>query len=155
MFWGVSIVSTSVAWLLLSSYLSPNNSQSEQSIKREDPGEDDGHGESEEESADPFSGGLSDNQRIFPTGPRQTPQRYPGRAKSEDEDTIKQEEAEGSPAISPLSGEADDEAEQVEAIGAAGDFDLGIGTGLDSGSTGVQRRRSRLFDDHNHDAQED
>ncbi|KAL1989410.1 hypothetical protein VTN96DRAFT_172 [Rasamsonia emersonii] len=155
MFWGVSMVSTSVAWLLLSSYLSPNNSQSEQPIKREDSGEDDGHGESEEESADPFSGDLSDNQRILPTVPRQMPQGYPGRAKSEDEGIIKQEEIEGSSAISPLAGEADDEAEQVEAMGAAGNFDSGIGTGLDSGSTGVQRRRSRLFDDRSHDAQED
>lgn len=149
------MVSTSVAWLLLSSYLSPNNSQSEQPIKREDSGEDDGHGESEEESADPFSGDLSDNQRILPTVPRQMPQGYPGRAKSEDEGIIKQEEIEGSSAISPLAGEADDEAEQVEAMGAAGNFDSGIGTGLDSGSTGVQRRRSRLFDDRSHDAQED
>ncbi|KAL1971204.1 hypothetical protein VTN77DRAFT_156 [Rasamsonia byssochlamydoides] len=157
MFWGVSIVSTSVAWLLLSSYIGSNNSESEKPIKEEDSGEDDDHAGSEEESVDPFSSGeLSDNQRIFPTLSRQMPLRSSGRAKGEDEELIKQEETEGSTTIPPAE-EADDEAEEVEGMRTAGNpTDSGIGTGLDSGSSGsVQRRRSRLFDSHGHDAQED
>jgi seipin len=151
MFWGVSMVSTGVAWLVLSSYLNRDDTENEKPIKKEDFGEDDGHVESQEEIVDSFSGGeLSDSQRIFPTLSRQMPLRYPGRVKSEDDDIFKQEEIEGSAAIAP--GEADDEAEDVKGMPT----DSGIGTSLDSGSTdSVQRRRSRLFDDHGHGAQEE
>ncbi|KAI9724421.1 MAG: hypothetical protein M1812_000489 [Candelaria pacifica] len=147
-FWSVEVTFTSVAWLVLSSYLKSTTPKSD-SIKA------DGDSETstikkEEESDVAFTEGLSDTTRSFPTYSRQPPLRYnPPRVKTEDED--EQEEIERTTAIEPLIGEADDEEDDdILDLGASRDrrSDSGLGTSMDDSAArreGVQRRRTRLF----------
>jgi seipin len=143
MFWSVSMVSTSIAFLLFSSYLGHGDHEEDKPVKKEEPLE---QSEGEQEpSNDMFS-------TAFSTLTHQRKMGTPVRTKSEEAGIIKEEVLEETTAIPPLrgqtlEGEADDEAEDVELVRAGGDYtDSGIGTSVESGSVRVvQRRRSRPF----------
>ncbi|KAI9704229.1 MAG: hypothetical protein M1836_007090 [Candelina mexicana] len=147
-FWGVEVMFTSIAWLVLSSYLK-TTSQETQSIKADGDSEN-STVKKEEESDAAFTESLSDTSRSFPTNSRQPPLRYnPPRVKDEDED--EQEEIERTTALQPLTGEADDEEDDdILDLGASRDrrSDSGLGTSMDESAArreGVQRRRTRVF----------
>lgn len=150
-FWFVSMASSCLAWVVLSSYVSPSGSKatpeeldrdSKAAVKTEPPDYDD-------EPFDPFSTeDLSDTSRSFPTLGRQMPLRYTGRhdgAKREEEGAkVKEEEIERTTGIQLLMAEADDEDD--EDFGGSLAMDSGLGTSHEEGDRrGVQKRRKALF----------
>ena len=144
------MISMAVAWLAISTYLSPPNTKTEPgltTVKRE---------RSDSDAFDPTSlEDLSDTPRTFPTLGRQTPLHFSGRRR----DIIKKEEEEKegieneisqSTEVQPLAAEADDEDEAEDdsfSQWMTGFRDSGIGTGLDDERlASVQRRRKGLME---------
>jgi hypothetical protein len=93
-------------------------------------------GEGEEETDEPD---LSDTPRTFPTYGRQAPLRYVPMVKEEENEEFIMDET----AIQPLTAEADDEDEELEAYRAG--RDSGVGTSFSEGGerSGLARRRSK------------
>lgn len=149
-FWGCSMVSMAVAWLVVSTYLRSlstsvkTESDSNGSIvKRE---------RSDSDAFDPTSmEDLSDTPRTFPTLGRQGPLHFAGRKDVKREEEMKREEDEimRSTGVQPLAAEADDEDEDDDMFDETSGFrDSGIGTGLDDERlASVQRRRKALMNE--------
>lgn len=140
-FWSVSMVSASLAWLILSTYIFP--------LAGTDKQEDDEQimikTEREEDE-------MSDSPRTFPTLGRQPPLKYEApsalESRSRSGVPIKSEEEEivAATMIEPLTGEADDEGAEEEGLESERRFDSGLGTSLEEGDREkLQRRRSRAF----------
>ncbi|EEA27138.1 hypothetical protein TMatcc_004590 [Talaromyces marneffei ATCC 18224] len=120
MFWSVSMISSSIVWLLVSHYLG-STAHDVQQIKKEEDTEDNDT-DTKKESGDS----------------RSTSHR--------DDDIVKQEEIEETANIPPLGTQSGNEAEDVESIRNIHDNDdSGRGTAFVGHDTlGAQRRRSRL-----------
>ncbi|KAL2008064.1 hypothetical protein VTN00DRAFT_8046 [Thermoascus crustaceus] len=120
MFWGVSMIWTTISWLFLSSVFRSGKTESERDIEKEDQGDKQIKTESDEESSDGVSAGGEE---------------------------IKKEEVGESTRLASILGEADDEGDggrQSRTTGAR--HRPGAGTSQRSGSSwGVQRRRSRVL----------
>lgn len=131
MFWGVSMTSSAIAWLILSSLFGSRTKTPEESVKKE--GRDDRPIKAEEEESDSDSHEASFKREV---------------------EQIKQEEDSDDQAlVDPHAAEADDEDDDDEGQrireSSGPGTDSGIGTSLESASAqGVQRRRSRLFGGH-------
>ena len=147
-FYLVSMLSTFIAYLVLSSFVSPtssppSNNEPQSSVKAE-------ISDSDSEYFNPRStSDFSNTSRTFPMLGRRMPLHFSTRSdapKHEDEDNarIKEEEdIEMTTGIQPLVAEADDEDEE-ESLGNW--RDSGIGTSIDEGRrSGVQKRRRALF----------
>ena len=150
-FYLVSVVSTFLAYVILSSYLSipfpsslPTKEETQSTVKSEPSA-------SDSEVLNPFStSDLSDTSRTFPILGRQMPLHFSNRReafKYEEEERVKleeEEEIERTTRIQPLVAEADDEDEDED--DPMGWRDSGLGTSLEEGDRrGVQRRRKNLF----------
>jgi seipin len=164
-FWSVSMTSATIAWVLVSAYLSPPSSPEPKKEEPEPNGHTNGHHangtvktEEEDSPIDVFSTeSLSDSQRTFPSFGRQMPLRFPLREREikRESESTERERGGGMEALAGQTGagEADDEDEDEKDEGA-GDggrtrrSDSGIGTSMEEGAEerrrGVQRR-SRLF----------
>ncbi|KAI9825615.1 MAG: hypothetical protein M1832_000959 [Thelocarpon impressellum] len=135
-FYSTSIISTALAWVLLSVYLQRDAGGG--GIKR-DPdgvgGSDNAYIKTEESESDALD--LSDTPRSFPTYARQPPLQFrspSGRARGGED--------EGGGRRAPDEDDADGVG--VDVAGTAGRrTDSGIGTSLEEGVGGLQRRRSR------------
>ncbi|KAJ9353570.1 hypothetical protein DTO027B9_5272 [Paecilomyces variotii] len=131
MFWGVSMASSAIAWLILSSYLGSGAREPEKSIKKEE--REDRPIKTEEETTDSDSDGYQESSK-----------QGIGRVKQEEDP---HDEAPFDPHAAEADDE-DDEGQQIRESPGAG-TDSGIGTSLESASAqGIQRRRSRLFGGH-------
>ncbi|KAL8798709.1 MAG: hypothetical protein Q9223_006792 [Gallowayella weberi] len=140
MFWSSSMISALIAWIVLSSYLSPGSTAVKEEpispkIKAEP---------SESEKYEPsLMEGLSDTSRTFPTLGRHVPLSFTGReggvSRGSDERVKQEDEVLQSTGVQPLIAEADDE---DDGIGTSAFRDSGIGTSLDEGQRArVQRRK--------------
>lgn len=139
MFWGVSMTSSAIAWLILSSYFASDATETEESIKKEEHEDRPIKTEEEEE--------MTESDFDSPHAP-------PGVSKQEAEQIKQEEDAEGPSGVDLQATEAenendeDDEGQQIRESTGVG-TDSGIGTSLESASArGIQRRRSRLFGGH-------
>ncbi|KAL8994307.1 MAG: hypothetical protein Q9169_005680 [Polycauliona sp. 2 TL-2023] len=142
-FGGLSaMISTLVAWLVLSSYLTQDATKVEKRepdsprIKAED--------SDEEKYERSLTEGLSDTSRTFPSlgrhGALQFTRREDGAYKGADEGVKQEDEYIQSTGLLPLAAEADDEDEGVETSGFR---DSGIGTSLDESQRRRVQRRKR------------
>jgi seipin len=148
-FWGVSMISTGIAWLLFSSYLDTSGSKSLGVIDKEDDSvqvKAESNDELTETPPDDFprnQHGFSGILRHIPTKSRQYAQ---------SEERTPEGKVDEPPDSDSFSSEASetslkDEGENILPTEPA--IDSGFGTGLGSPSSGeVQRRRSHRFSDH-------
>ena len=147
-FYLLSILSTFLAYVAISSFVSPSSSpppkdEPQASVKAE-------NSDTDSETFNPLStSDFSDTSRSFPTLGRQMPLHFSSRGdalkhEEEDRQRIKEEEEiERTTGIHPLVAEADDEDEEDN---VAAWRDSGIGTSLEEGDRrGVQKRRRALF----------
>lgn len=120
MFWSVSMISSSIVWLLVSHYLG-STAHDDQRIKKE---------EDTEDNETAIEKDVGDSRSI----------------KGRDDDIVKQEEIEETTNVPPLGTRSGNEAEDVESIRNIHDIsDSGRGTAFDGDDTlGTQRRRSHL-----------
>ena len=154
-FWTMSTISMTIAWLILSYWFARPASPKEEKDMTATNGHAKGTVKTEpsEEDVDPFSTeGLSESQRSFPTIGRQMPLRFPVQSRDTQpqikrEPTNEAEQIEESANIEPLAAEADDEDDEEEAMERGRRTDSGIGTSLDEldRTNSVQRRRRRPY----------
>lgn len=135
-FFGVSLISSAVIYLIFTFWLSPSpkdEPESQRKIKSEPQ-------EPDTKTFNPFSiSDLSDTARAFPNRGRQNRLELSGPAETR---TIKNESEgylEETTGIQPLAAEADDEDEGY--AGSSTWRDSGIGTGIEEDRRGVPRRR--------------
>ncbi|KAL8675826.1 MAG: hypothetical protein Q9186_007571 [Xanthomendoza sp. 1 TL-2023] len=140
MFWSSSMISTLIAWIVLSSYLSTGST----AVKEEPTSPKIKAEPSEAEKYEPsLMEGLSDTSRTFPTLGRHKPLTFTGREggahRGGDAQVKQEDEVLESTGVQPLIAEADDE---DDTIGTSAFRDSGIGTSLDEGQRArVQRRK--------------
>lgn len=121
MFWSVSMLSASIAWVLLSSILRrPTEDLDSSDVKEEG------------EPSESASSGDSNN------GDRPIKQ---------EDNPIKEEDLEDTGTNTPLPPANEDDGEDIDPVQVVGDTgDSGVGTSMESPSArGLQRRRSRLY----------
>lgn len=151
-FWGSSMVSMGLAWLVVSMYVGKKEEGGRSGKEEEEEGSNRSvvvkRERSDSDAFDPTSlEDLSDASRTFPTLGRQMPLHFTGRKDVKREEEIKREEEEVLRAaeMQPLAAEADDEDDDMSQ-GTSGFRDSGIGTGLDDERlASVQRRRKALM----------
>ena len=150
-FYVTSLVSTGLAWILLTVYFSPSAASASSAVKAEPDvnASDVGAIKTEDSESDAFD--LSDTPRTFPTYSRQPPLRFTGPSyavKAEEEPD--RADRERTTSIKPLLDEDEDDDDAADALGASRAAgrrtDSGLGTSLEEGPGGIaglQRRRSK------------
>ena len=153
-FWTCSMLSSLVAWFVLSTFFASDKDGGPRKEESEDQSEDI-KSEEGDEQFDPLSTeDLSDTSRSFPTLGRQMPLHFSsrrdtskrGQGEAEDKSKSEQDNVVASTNIQPLGAEADDEEDEDE-LGVRSWRDSGIGTSLEEGDRrgNVQRRRRSFF----------
>jgi hypothetical protein len=135
-FWSSEMIFTLLGWLAVRTLFTPQQEVKTELVKAEETDASQVKGEGEEETDEPD---LSDTPRTFPTYGRQAPLRYVPMVKEEENEEFIMDET----AIQPLTAEADDEDEELEAYRAG--RDSGVGTSFSEGGerSGLARRRSK------------
>lgn len=150
-FWTCSMLSSLVAWFVLTTFFASDKGVDPKKEKTEDQSEDIKSEEEDDEQFDPLSTeDLSDTSRSFPTLGRQMPLHFSSRRDSakwgqgEADEKVKREQDNvvASTNIQPLGAEADDE-EDEDDMGVRSWRDSGIGTSLEEGDrkSNLHRRR--------------
>ena len=154
-FWTCSMLSSLVAWFVLSTFFASDKDGGSQKEENENQSEVIKSEEEDDEQLDPFSTeDLSDTSRSFPTLGRQMPLHFSsrrdtakrGQGEAEEKFKREQDNVVASTNIQPLGAEADDEEDEDE-LGIRLWRDSGIGTSLEEGDrkSNVPRRRRSFF----------